>query len=170
MIKKFLALSLIVAVCYACNNNETKSTTGADTAAAKPAAADPTKNPDYAKGLALIAGADCLTCQDHTRAMFLPNFFIGSLFHHNGPQLSRHGRRQSQHKLRNRLRVGAGRVEDRDTTSGAGILSDNVDTYALFADDAQSACLVDILGQDGLFPNEDGGGVLAPILNFRIVR
>ena len=62
MIKKFLALSLIVAACYACNNNETKSTTGADTTAAKPAAADPTKNPDYAKGLALIAGADCLTC------------------------------------------------------------------------------------------------------------
>ena len=41
---------------------KTKSTTGADTTAAKPAAADPTKNPDYAKGLALIAGADCLTC------------------------------------------------------------------------------------------------------------
>lgn len=64
MIKKFLALSLIVAACYACNNNETKSTTGADSTATKPAetAADPTKNPDYAKGLALIAGADCLTC------------------------------------------------------------------------------------------------------------
>ena len=60
MIKKFLALSLIVAACYACNNNETKSTTGTDTTAAKPAAEDPTKNPDYAKGLALIAGADCL--------------------------------------------------------------------------------------------------------------
>jgi cytochrome c len=65
MIKKFLALSLVVAACYACNNNETKSTTGADSAATKPAetaAADPAKNPDYAKGLALIAGADCLTC------------------------------------------------------------------------------------------------------------
>src|ERR1700712_4239821 len=62
MIKKFLALSLIVAACYACNNNETKSATATDSAAAKPVAADPTKNPDYAKGLALIAGADCLTC------------------------------------------------------------------------------------------------------------
>jgi len=65
MIKKFLALSLIVAACYACNNNETKSTTGADSTATKPAettVADPSKNPDYAKGLTLIAGADCLTC------------------------------------------------------------------------------------------------------------
>ncbi len=62
MIKKFLALSLIVAACYACNNGETKSTTGADTTAAKPAAADPSANPDYQKGLALIGGADCLTC------------------------------------------------------------------------------------------------------------
>jgi len=65
MIKKFLALSLIVAACYACNNNETKSSTAADSAAAKPAApaaADPSKNPDYTKGLTLIGAADCLTC------------------------------------------------------------------------------------------------------------
>ena len=64
MIKKFLAFSLVVAACYACNNNETKSTTAADSTATKPAetAADPTKNPDYAKGLSLIAASDCLTC------------------------------------------------------------------------------------------------------------
>ena len=66
MIKKFLALSLIAAACYACNNNETKSTTSKDTTAAAtpaaPAAADPSSNPDYAKGLALIASSDCLTC------------------------------------------------------------------------------------------------------------
>jgi len=65
MIKKFLALSLIVAACYACNNNETKSSATTDSAAAKPAApaaADPSKSPDYAKGLTLIGAADCLTC------------------------------------------------------------------------------------------------------------
>ena len=63
MIKKLLALALIVAACYACNNNETKSSTGADSSATKPAAAaDPSKNPDYAKGLALIGSSDCLTC------------------------------------------------------------------------------------------------------------
>jgi cytochrome c len=65
MLKKFLALSVIVAACYACNNNETKSSTGTDSTATKPAettAADPSKNPDYAKGLALIGASDCLTC------------------------------------------------------------------------------------------------------------
>lgn len=66
MIKKFLALSIVIAACYACNNNETKTTTATDSAAAKPAetaaANDPSKNPDYAKGLALIAANDCLTC------------------------------------------------------------------------------------------------------------
>jgi len=67
MIKKFLALSLIVAACYACNNNETKPAAGADSAAGKPAdapaaAADPSSNPDYQKGLALISASDCLTC------------------------------------------------------------------------------------------------------------
>ncbi|HTL08316.1 MAG TPA: c-type cytochrome [Chitinophagaceae bacterium] len=67
MIKKFLALSLVVAACYACNNNETKSAAGADSAAGKTAdapaaAADPSSNPDYQKGLALISASDCLTC------------------------------------------------------------------------------------------------------------
>ena len=62
-----MALSLIVATCYACNNNETKSTTGADSAATKPAetpaaSTDPSSNPDYAKGLELIGASDCLTC------------------------------------------------------------------------------------------------------------
>ncbi|MEP6749348.1 MAG: c-type cytochrome [Bacteroidota bacterium] len=66
MLKKFFILSVIVASCYACNNNETKSTTGSDTTATKPAettgSADLSKNPDYQKGLALIAGDNCLTC------------------------------------------------------------------------------------------------------------
>ncbi|MEO5682785.1 MAG: c-type cytochrome [Chitinophagaceae bacterium] len=66
MLKKFVALSLIVATCYACNNNETKTVSSADTAAVKPAetpaAGDMSANPDYQKGLTLIAGADCLTC------------------------------------------------------------------------------------------------------------
>ena len=66
MLKKFLVLSVIVAACYACNNNETKTTTATDTAAAKttPAtgASEASKNPDYQKGLALIGANDCLTC------------------------------------------------------------------------------------------------------------
>lgn len=65
MFRKFLALSVIVASMYACNNNETKSTAaGADTAkpAATTAANDLSANPDYQKGIALVAGDNCLTC------------------------------------------------------------------------------------------------------------
>ena len=64
MLKKILALSVIVAACYSCGNNDTKPTTGGtDSTAGKPAATnDVSKNPDYQKGLALIAGDNCLTC------------------------------------------------------------------------------------------------------------
>jgi cytochrome c len=75
MLKKFLALSLIVAACYACNNNETKTTT-ADPAkpAEAPAADDLSKNPDYVKGMTLIAGSDCLTCHKVDEAVTGPAY------------------------------------------------------------------------------------------------
>ena len=64
MFRKFLALSVIAASLYSCNNNETKSSTaGADTAkAAEKPANDLSANPDYQKGIALVAGDNCLTC------------------------------------------------------------------------------------------------------------
>jgi len=68
MIKKIIALSVIAAVFAACgNNNETKTKTAIDSTIAsdnstKPAAADLSKNPDYQKGIALVASNDCLTC------------------------------------------------------------------------------------------------------------
>ncbi|GAC1397243.1 MAG: hypothetical protein NVSMB63_17680 [Sediminibacterium sp.] len=68
MLKKFLSLSVIVAACYACNNNDqAKTKTAVDSTIAsdnstKPIAADLSKNPEYQKGIALVAGADCLTC------------------------------------------------------------------------------------------------------------
>jgi cytochrome c len=79
MLRKFLVLSVIVAACYACNNNETKSTTPAtaDTAAkaaAAPAASDISKNPDYQKGIALIATNDCLTCHKVDEAVTGPAY------------------------------------------------------------------------------------------------
>jgi cytochrome c len=58
MIKKFLILPMIVIAFYACGGDSSKS--GASTE--KPAVEDITKNPDYQKGLALIAKSDCLTC------------------------------------------------------------------------------------------------------------
>jgi len=57
MMKKFLAISCIVAACYGCGNNS--STPPADT---KPAVEDISKNPDYQKGLELISKSNCLTC------------------------------------------------------------------------------------------------------------
>jgi cytochrome c len=68
--KKVIALSFIVAACYACGNNapkETGTAPSADNTAtkeeAKPAPVDDlSKNPDYQKGLELIAKSDCLTC------------------------------------------------------------------------------------------------------------
>lgn len=65
MLKKFLALSFIASVCFACGNNTTSSADSADKkadSAAKNAAPDLSKNPDYQKGLTLLTGQDCLTC------------------------------------------------------------------------------------------------------------
>ncbi len=60
MMKKFLAITCIAAICYSCgNNSSTTSTPAADT---KPAAEDISKNPDYQKGLELISKSNCLTC------------------------------------------------------------------------------------------------------------
>ena len=60
-----MAFSLLVLLA-GCGNNDNQNSTGVskDSAAAeKPAAAnDITANPDYQKGLALVAQSDCLTC------------------------------------------------------------------------------------------------------------
>lgn len=62
-----MALAAMVAVLACGNNNETKTKAAVDSTiasdnATKPAAADLSKNPDYQKGIALIAANDCLTC------------------------------------------------------------------------------------------------------------
>lgn len=66
MFRKILALSFIAAVCFSCGNDpkagsSTSTTTSTDKPAA-PAADALSSNPDYQKGLALIAKSDCLTC------------------------------------------------------------------------------------------------------------
>jgi cytochrome c len=57
--KKFLLPLAFAALLAACGGNEQQSS---KTTAAEPAKEDITKNPDYQKGLALIAKSDCLTC------------------------------------------------------------------------------------------------------------
>jgi cytochrome c len=55
-----VALLALVAACNSSSNSNEKS----DSAAAAPATTenDPSSNPDYQKGLALVAANDCLTC------------------------------------------------------------------------------------------------------------
>ena len=66
MIKKFLAISFIASVCFACGNNNTNTQQSADqkidSATNHAAPADLSSNPDYKKGLKLLTGQDCLTC------------------------------------------------------------------------------------------------------------
>ena len=64
--KKFLAilpLLVLIAACGGNSNEPTSSTAATDTSSTvQPAANDISSNPDYQKGLALIAKSNCLTC------------------------------------------------------------------------------------------------------------
>ncbi len=68
--KKILFILFISVIGYACGNEDTNNKAAADSSAQKtttpepaPAAAqDVTENPDYQKGIELIAKSDCLTC------------------------------------------------------------------------------------------------------------
>ncbi|MBC7949832.1 MAG: c-type cytochrome [Chitinophagaceae bacterium] len=63
--KKLITLACIFAAVMACNNDDSKSI-GKDNNVADektaPAAVDNSQNPDYQKGLQLVATSDCLTC------------------------------------------------------------------------------------------------------------
>ena len=61
--KKYFAMVAVLAVLAACNSN-TNGSNGSDSSASTSAsnANDVTTNPDYQKGLSLIASNDCLTC------------------------------------------------------------------------------------------------------------
>jgi cytochrome c len=64
-LKKYYVALAMLAFIGACSSNSTDSKDKDTKAAAPPAAApanDLSANPDYQKGLALIAGSDCLTC------------------------------------------------------------------------------------------------------------
>jgi cytochrome c len=63
-LKKYFVTVALLAVIAACNNS-TSSTNNADSsagAATTPKEDDLSSNPDYQKGLSLIAANDCLTC------------------------------------------------------------------------------------------------------------
>lgn len=76
MMKKFLVLSCMAAAIYSCGGSEPKATTTTEPqAAATTAVADDlSKNPDYQKGLELIAKSDCLTCHKVDEASTGPSY------------------------------------------------------------------------------------------------
>jgi cytochrome c len=76
--KKYLMPFSMLVLLAACGNNDNKNSTSGtkdSTATEKPAAAnDITSNPDYQKGLALIAQSDCLTCHKISEKLTGPSY------------------------------------------------------------------------------------------------
>jgi len=60
--KKYLLTIAVVSLVAACGNNASNSSANADSSASASAANDISTNPDYQKGVQLIATNDCLTC------------------------------------------------------------------------------------------------------------
>lgn len=64
--KKVLGTIAVVATLMACGGNKEKESAKADdvngSTTSASTASDLSTNPDYTKGLALVAGSDCLTC------------------------------------------------------------------------------------------------------------
>lgn len=61
-LKKYFITITMVGFIAACSNNANNSNSNDSSATAAPATTDISTNPDYQKGLALIAANDCLTC------------------------------------------------------------------------------------------------------------
>lgn len=62
MKKYYVAIALLAFIGACGSNNEEKKPDVATAAATTPAANDMSSNPDYQKGLELVAKSDCLTC------------------------------------------------------------------------------------------------------------
>ena len=60
--KKYCFILSLSVLCFSCGGNESGSTDTGDKDTAKTATTSVTDNPDYQKGLALIAKSDCFTC------------------------------------------------------------------------------------------------------------
>lgn len=77
--KKILFTSVVALVLIACGGSDTEKKDAATTetkseAAEAAAAPDPSANPDYEKGLALVAGSDCLTCHKVDEKVIGPSY------------------------------------------------------------------------------------------------
>jgi cytochrome c len=72
-LKKYLVSIAVLGLLAACGGSSNSSTDTKDTAAAVNAN-DPSSNPDYKAGLALIAKNDCLTCHDVNKKIVGPAY------------------------------------------------------------------------------------------------
>lgn len=66
--KKYLAAMAAIVLMTACGSNENKTAPGTEKVA------DNSSNPDYQKGLALIAKNDCLTCHKVSEKLVGPAY------------------------------------------------------------------------------------------------
>ena len=60
--KKYLLTIAVISLVVACGNNASNSNANTDSSAGASGANDISTNPDYQKGVQLIASNDCLTC------------------------------------------------------------------------------------------------------------
>jgi len=75
--KKIFFTALAFAALVACNNSDTansSSDSAPETPAEAPKAPSVSDNPDYKKGLALVAQSDCLTCHKVDEAINGPSY------------------------------------------------------------------------------------------------
>jgi cytochrome c len=75
--KKFLALFPLLIFIAACGGNGNKSNSSnvaSDSLSTTPAANDISSNPDYQKGLALVAKSNCLTCHKINEKLIGPAY------------------------------------------------------------------------------------------------
>ncbi len=77
--KKYFAIGFFLLFLAACgsNNNQTNASATTDTTSATTAAApanDLSANPDYQKGLALVAKSNCLTCHKISEKLIGPAY------------------------------------------------------------------------------------------------
>lgn len=70
-----LPLLILIASCGGSSDQQNSANATSDTAtAAKPAASDLSSNPDYEKGLALVAKSNCLTCHKVNEKLIGPAY------------------------------------------------------------------------------------------------
>ena len=78
--KKYFVSAALMALIAACSggsgtdNKKDSSSASSDVSATTPAATDPSANPDYKAGLALIAKSDCLTCHKVSEKLIGPAY------------------------------------------------------------------------------------------------